>query len=233
MSTPLSNRATTTPALIAEVLRGAIESGELETGQPLRQEELATRFKVSRIPVRDALKQLETEGLVVIYPNRGAFVADLNSKEILEVYEIRALLEVDALRRALPKLSPLMLDRAEAILEQMEREANPVQWSELDDAFHTALYLPAERPKLLELIGQQRTVVNRFYFLNQPIAGSIEQCQLEHRQLLEACRQGNFDNARAALESHLENAAQTVAQNAQQREQNRIQQLRNTLRKKI
>ncbi|KYC38949.1 hypothetical protein WA1_33655 [Scytonema hofmannii PCC 7110] len=233
MSTPLSNRATTTPTLIAEVLRGAIESGELEPGQPLRQEELATRFKVSRIPVRDALKQLETEGLVVIYPNRGAFVADLNPKEILEVYEIRILLEVDALRRALPKLSPLILDRAEAILEQMEREANPVQWSELDDTFHTALYLPAERPKLLELIGQQRTVVNRFYFLNQPLAGSIKQCHLEHRQLLEACRQGNFDNARAALESHLESAAQTVAQNAQQREQNRIQQLRNTLRKKI
>src|ERR687885_171179 len=89
-------RYRTTPDLIADALREEIRRGRAEPGQALRQEEIATRFGVSRLPVRDALRRLETEGLVVVYPNRGAFVAEFSPDEVREIYDLPILLEGDA-----------------------------------------------------------------------------------------------------------------------------------------
>src|SRR5678815_5398232 len=95
-------RATSTPDLIAESLREEILRGVLAPGQALRQEELAERFGVSRLPVRDALLRLEAQGLVHVYPNRGAFVISLSADEVSEIYEMRILLEGDIIERAVP-----------------------------------------------------------------------------------------------------------------------------------
>src|SRR5437763_14723371 len=90
-------RGATTPDLIAETLRDEILRGAIPPGEALRQEELAERFGVSRLPVRDALLRLEAQGLVHVYPNRGAFVISLSADEVREVYEMRILLEGDLL----------------------------------------------------------------------------------------------------------------------------------------
>jgi DNA-binding GntR family transcriptional regulator len=79
-------RYATTPDLIADTLRDGILRGEIAPGAALRQEELAERFGVSRLPVRDALMRLETQGLVHVYPNRGAFVISLSADELREIY---------------------------------------------------------------------------------------------------------------------------------------------------
>src|SRR3982751_3291639 len=97
-------RYSTTPDLIAESLRDEILRGEIPAGQPLRQEELAERFGVSRLPVRDALLRLEAQGLVHVFPNRGAFVISLSADDVREVYEMRVLLEGDMLERAVPRM---------------------------------------------------------------------------------------------------------------------------------
>src|SRR3954470_16750413 len=97
-------RGATTPDLIAETLREEILRGVVAPGQALRQEELADRFGVSRLPVRDALLRLEAQGLVHVYPNRGAFVITLSADEVREIYEMRILLEGDLLERAVPKI---------------------------------------------------------------------------------------------------------------------------------
>src|SRR5829696_1672199 len=106
VNSPLrSRRGSTTPDLIADSLREDILRGTIPPGQPLRQEELARRFGVSRLPVRDALLRLEAEGLVVVFPNRGAFVVSLSAAEVREIYDLRVLLEGDVLERAVPRVA--------------------------------------------------------------------------------------------------------------------------------
>src|SRR5438046_9746227 len=107
-------RYSTTPDLIAESLRDEILRGEIPPGQPLRQEELAERFGVSRLPVRDALLRLEAQGLVHVYPNRGAFVISLTSNEVREVYEMMILLEGYILDRAVQRLTGADWRRSDA-----------------------------------------------------------------------------------------------------------------------
>ena len=91
---------------VANELREMILSGELEEGSKLRQDTLASMLHVSRIPVREALRQLEAEGLVTFFPHRGAIVSDLSPDEIGEVFDARALIESDLLRRAIPNMTP-------------------------------------------------------------------------------------------------------------------------------
>src|SRR5512132_4234499 len=98
-------RGTTTPDVIAETLREEILRGDVAPGQALRQEELADRFGVSRLPVRDALLRLEAQGLVHVYPNRGAFVISLSAEDVTEIFDLRILLEGDLIERAVPRLT--------------------------------------------------------------------------------------------------------------------------------
>src|SRR3954453_11705892 len=116
-------RYATTPDLIAESLRDEILRGGIPPGQPLRQEELAERFGVSRLPVRDALMRLETQGLVHVYPNRGAFVISLSGDEVREIYEMRLLLEGDILERAVPRMTPDDWRRIDAAQAESARSA--------------------------------------------------------------------------------------------------------------
>src|SRR5579883_1589456 len=98
-------RHRTTPGLVADVLREAILTGILKAGQPLRQEDISAQFGLSRSPVREALRQLEGEGLVKLYPHRGAVVAEFPLSELWELCEIRIPLETTAIRLAMPHLT--------------------------------------------------------------------------------------------------------------------------------
>src|SRR4051812_22638778 len=135
----------TTPTLVAEALRNGILKGIIKAGQVLRQEDLAERLGVSRIPVREAFRQLEAEGLIKIYPHRGAVVSSLSALEVQELFEIRVPLETTALRLAIPNLTALDLQKAARILELADREPSGERWGELNWEFHAALYAAAGR----------------------------------------------------------------------------------------
>ncbi len=188
-------------------LRAAIMSGALAAGAPIRQEELAAQYQVSRMPVREALRQLEAEGLVLIYPNRGAFVATLDPRAIREIYEIRMLLECDALRRAVPALTPAVIDRAAEILTKLDAAQESDNWGALDETFHVMIYAPVDRPRLLDLITTLRRQVTQFYYVVTPLEQYRVRSQDEHRQILAACAEGDSVGAVAALEAHLHNSA--------------------------
>src|SRR5689334_18278168 len=111
-----------TPETVREALRVAISSGDLAPGFQLRQDELAERFGTSRIPVREALRQLEAEGFVTILPNRGAVVADLSVDEVIELLEIRIALECHALRLAIPAMGEMDLDETKKVLRSYDAE---------------------------------------------------------------------------------------------------------------
>lgn len=200
---------------VTRALRTAITTGALPAGAPIRQEEIAAQYQVSRIPVREAFRQLEAEGLLVIYPSRGAFVATLEASDILEIYEIRVLLESDALRRACPALTPDIIRQAEVILDQLDTAQEISAWGALDEAFHTTLYTPVGRPRLLDLITTLRRQVTHFYYIVAPLETYRSRSQQEHRQILAMCRAGDVAGAVRALETHLNNSALATAASIQ------------------
>lgn len=205
-----AQRCRTTPALITEVLREAILKGILEGGMQLRQDKIARSFGVSRIPVREALRQLEAEGLVVFKPHRGAVVSTLSTEEIREIYEIRIALETMAIQLAIPQLTEEDLARAERILEEIDQEADTGRWSELNREFHATLYAPANRPHLFSLINTHRTNVDRYLRIYISVMKRKRRSQLEHRRILEACKRRDGEGAVKALEEHLRGASEQL-----------------------
>lgn len=193
-------------ALRAEILAGTIPPGEW-----LRQDTLAERFGTSRIPVREALRQLEAEALVIHDANRGTRVAPLHLDETLERMEIRVALEVAALRYAVPAMSDLDFDAMERILGQYDASDDPGVWAAANWEFHTALYAPAGRPTLLALIQANFANVDRFLRLRLSKATGKERPQKEHRQILAACRAGETGEAAALLERHILTARKQLA----------------------
>ncbi len=192
-----------TPAMVAEVLREAILRGILVGGQQLRQEEIARQLGISHIPVREALRQLEAEGLVRLRPYRGFEVCELSPEEVQELYEIRIPLECQALRLAIPHITREDLRRAEEILDAIDAEDDPLVWSRLNTEFHTVLYAPSRRQRLLGLIRTLRTNVDRYLRLYISVMQRKKHSQREHREILRAVRRGDVSAAVSALEEHL------------------------------
>jgi len=203
-------RATTTPDLIADTLRDEILRGAVPPGAPLRQEELAERFAVSRIPVRDALLRLEAQGLVHVYPNRGAFVISLSADEVREVYEMRILLEGDILERAVPRMTDDDRRAIDAAHAEAERTAGTDDWVEGDWGFHHALYLPAARPRQLATIEQLRATVARYWTVREALPSRTTEWLADHDAILAACRARASVAARRRLEDHLRRAMELV-----------------------
>jgi DNA-binding GntR family transcriptional regulator len=204
----------TTPDLIADAIREAIARGEPPPGGALRQELLAERFGVSRIPVREALRRLEAEGLVVVYPNRGAYVSRLDADELREIYDLRIMLECDLLERAVGALSADDLTSIARAMAIAEENAPGPRWSEFDDAFHLALYAPARRPRQLAMVATLRGAVKHYRRAHQTLPAKTEEWLRDHRRILAACRRRDRDAARDRLARHLARAAEAVINRA-------------------
>jgi len=195
-----------THELVAEALREAITTGQLRGNQPLPQDEIAAQFKVSHIPVREALRQLEAEGLVTYQANRGATVTALTPGEITEIYEIRSILETAALRRAVSHLSPEALARAGQILDRAERATDGAEWGSLDVEFHQVIYDLEDRPRLKELIEGLLRRVDRYWLSHGLMLKYRETFDREHRELLAAVASRDAEQAAGVLDDHLTDA---------------------------
>ena len=205
-----SHGALTTADSVAAALRAALHQGRWSPGAALRQEELAAEFGVSRIPVREALNKLQAEGLVVVEPNRGAFVASLSPAEVHEVFDLRVLLECDALRHAIPQHTPRTLRQLTALQSELDAEDEPNLWLATDAAFHEVLYAPSGRAKTLEMIAVLRASVTRLYRAHLSPNTRRKGWRDEHHALLKAVAAGNVERAVAALTRHLRET-ETVA----------------------
>lgn len=199
-----------TPLLVADVLRQAILRGILTAGQQLRQDEIARELGVSHIPVREALRQLEAEGLVRLRPYRGFEVSELSPEEVEELYEIRIPLECQALRLALPHLTEEDVRKAEQVLDAIDAADDPSVWSELNTEFHAVLYAPSRRERLLNLIRTLRTNVDRYLRLYISVMQRKQFSQREHRRILDAVRKRDEAEALRALEEHLDIACRML-----------------------
>jgi DNA-binding GntR family transcriptional regulator len=210
LATSVLQKQRSTPGLVADGIRLAILRGELAPGQVLRQEELAKQFGLSRVPVREALRELETQGLVISYPNRGTVVAELSSADIEEVYLIRTTLETTVLRLSVPKMTDLDFRKAEAVYDQTDHDPNPAHSAELNWAFHEILYAPAGLPRMLNMIRTLHCQALRYHLVGFVAVDFKRESQSGHRQILEACRQRDEDAAVAALTQHLSESGKSI-----------------------
>lgn len=191
---------------VFQVIRTAIVRGELPGDMPLRQDEISTALSVSHIPVREAFRQLEAQGLVRIYPNRGAVVTKLSCKELSDVMDTRILLEVGALRLALPHITEEDLARARELLELFSKEKDPIKGAELNLKLHFSLYDPCDNQTLLSLIDQMHANVDRYitpFFGKEEISAELYTVD-EHSQIISACESKDTELATAILRTHLQ-----------------------------
>jgi DNA-binding GntR family transcriptional regulator len=199
-----------TPDLIANALRNAILQGRYKANQPLRQDHIAQELGVSKIPLREALVQLKSEGLVSFMPNRGAVVTELSANEVDEIFTMRIALETKALERAIPNLSSADFIRAKSVLEILEKEKDRTQWSELNWEFHATLYQASHMPRLLNAIETLHNNVTRYLIIYLDRLSAQDISQKEHLAIFNACKRLNIDAAINQLSTHLRKASKRL-----------------------
>ena len=197
-------------SIIEESLREAILDGRLPCGTALRQQELADLFGVSRMPVREALRQLEAQSLLNVVQHKGAVVAPLITNNAVETYALRSVLESFALRLSIPLLDDNDLTMAAQYIEQLETETEHAQIGKLNRLFHMSLYHKAPNSKLLDLIERELNEEERFLRFHLSSMGLGKLSQDDHRALLDAARAKDIDKAVVLLERHLEKASVTM-----------------------
>jgi DNA-binding GntR family transcriptional regulator len=206
----MQTRIDSTADAIALSLRASIATGELRDGMRLVERELAERYAVSRIPLREALQKLEAEGLVEIFPNRGAVVRALTLADVDEIYGLRVLLEGDAIFRAVKQMDEETLVRAELVHRLLGKAETSAKQGELNREFHELLYARCGNARQLKAIRELRGQVERYERLQSTLLADTQAFQHEHAAILKACRLGDARGARAMTVAHLASARRIV-----------------------
>lgn len=195
-------RDDTIASRISRALAERIISGALTPGERLRQDHIAEEFGASHVPVREAFRLLEAQGLAVSVPRRGFRVAAFDLKEVREVAEMRAVLEVLALRHAIPHLTAAILDRAEAATVAADTSRDVRSWEAANRAFHRLILEPCGMPRLLASIDDLHAASARFLFSAWRSSWEAR-TDHDHRAILAALREGRGDEAAKILERHV------------------------------
>jgi len=201
---------------VTESLREAILQGYFEPGEKLDQERIADEFDVSRTPVREAVRMLESEGFIDIRPHRGAFIASVSRRDVWEIYEVRTLIEAEIVRQITPIIPDAILDDLARSLdenrEQLEAE-DKISHVESDVYFHETIVDLAKNSllkEILESLNNRIIRVRRFAQL-QPGYHLVESLE-EHYATYQAMRERDPEAAAEALRVHLENSARRIQQ---------------------
>jgi DNA-binding GntR family transcriptional regulator len=190
-------------SVIEETLRNAILDGRLPCGTAMRQQELASLFGVSRMPVREALRQLEAQSLLHVVTHKGAVVAPVIEDNSAETYQLRMLLESEALRLSIPLLTDADIAEADAFIRALEQEENYAEMGRLNRLFHMALYGKAPNQRLLKLVEHGLNEEERFLRFNLQAMGLGQITQDDHRELLNLVAQKKVEESVLTLRNHL------------------------------
>jgi len=203
----------TVASMTLEAIRDGILHGSYAEGEPLRQDALADELGVSRIPIREALRQLEAEGLVTFNPHRGAIVSRLSLGEIDEVFELRSTIEPDLLRRAMPRLTKQQLDGADNVLDRYAtalQSGDVAMWGELNWEFHSTLYAPADRAVTMGILQRLHQQSDRYLRMQLALTHGETRANEEHRAIAAAARAGDVPGACALMRDHIAGAGKSL-----------------------
>jgi DNA-binding GntR family transcriptional regulator len=201
------------PDEIAQSLRERILNGEFKGGEPLAQAAIAAEYGCSRMPVREAFRQLESAGLIELKVHRGAVVTSLPTEQIMELFELRALLECDSLAHSIPRMTANDFAAAQAILVELGKaygQRDIQMWGALNWQFHCSLYKPARRPQSLVAISNINVQTDRYIRLHLLLTDTFAKAEEEHRQLLGLCIDGDVEQAVPFLRMHICDAGRSL-----------------------
>jgi DNA-binding GntR family transcriptional regulator len=208
----LAYRTLATAAL--EEIRHRILNGDLAGGTKLGQDALAAEFGISRIPIREALLQLEAEGLVRIEPHKGAVVAEVRVEDIEELCALRAMLEPRLLLSSAPLLTPVDYARLTAICTEYSHEMrahNIRRWGELNTELHALLYQHADQPRTLAIVRQLLQATDRITRLQLLLTDGLSRAEREHARIVRLCQKGAYAEAAELLQRHIQNVGNSLA----------------------
>ena len=200
---PASSIAQTTSCAVTRLLRQALDQGRWASGAALRQEEIAAELGVSRVPVREALFQLQAEGLLRMVPNKGMYVRTVSAGDLRELFRLRNLIEADVLAEAVPLHTAATLNRVETIQAALDKAASVADWIAGDREFHEALYAPAQRGESMDIVRRLRFQVDRYYFARLKPGTRAQGWHEEHHALIRAVRRRDAKAALKVLQAHL------------------------------
>jgi DNA-binding GntR family transcriptional regulator len=198
-----AGRGQTAHVYVRECMRAAILNGQLPGGTRLVQNHVAKFLKVSTTPVREALRDLASEGLIIVDAHRGAVVAEFDDDDLREVYQIRQRLEPLMLEFALPQLTDEIIARAEELHEAMCAAPGPATWAQLNREFHMCIYEAADHPRLVSLVRSLQDASVMAVSANLDRLPAVrEQANSEHAMLLDAIRRRDLDAAVSVILHH-------------------------------
>lgn len=205
------------PSMIYRQLHADIVSGQLPSGRVLRQEELARRFNVSRVPLREALTRLEAEGLIQQRPRRGYAVAELDASAIVEVFELRMVIEQHAGAVAARARSQADIAAVGELLERMRRldpscAGYAQQWTTLNYQFHQRIIASSRRRTLVRVASNLRDSVEPYVNIEVAMTRSFESSELEHQEIFEAFKAGDADGLAELSRRHVESTSRRLLQ---------------------
>ena len=200
-------------SVVARSVREAILDGRLSPGERIRQEDIARRLGTSRIPVREALRQLETEGLVSLVPHSGARVAIMDYAGFSELYQLREVVEPLAIAESASRLTDEQLTHLAELVDIVEQSADdPLHWLEADRRLHLESYAAAPLPRVLSMIegfwNQTQQYRRAYLYTVQP---QIEIVTAEHRLILEALERRDPEDAANLQRLHIRRTRMTLA----------------------
>ncbi|NET74178.1 MAG: GntR family transcriptional regulator, partial [Sphaerospermopsis sp. SIO1G2] len=206
-------KSVTTADHIANHIREEILRGKLQADQVLRQDKIASIHGMSTIPVREALFQLNGEGLIEFIPHRGAFVSTLSTQALTEICKIRTTLELLALENGIKNLTEKKLDNARKLMKEMKQQTDMVKWAEQNWQFHRTLWGSCDMPHLTQILRNLHININRYLAKNVPTIEDRDyhdKHHKEHTNILEACIEGDSEIALIQLRRHLDNATELI-----------------------
>ncbi len=194
--------------VVFQTLRQAILKGELQPGERLMEMKLAERLGVSRTPVREAIRKLELEGLVVMIPRKGAAVANITEKDTKDVLEVRRTLEMFAVEVACDRITPEQLQELKESakdFEDFKGSADLIRIAETDMKFHEIIYEATQNERLVQMLNNLRENMYRYRieYLKDP--NYYDSLVGEHREILNAIENGDKDHARRCMRDHIDN----------------------------
>ncbi len=202
-------------SIVFDALRKAIIEGQLEEGEPLRQDEIARLFNTSRIPVREAISRLEEQGLVKTKRYKGAVVAGLSPEETGEIFDLRALVEPEIIRNAVPNMTPEMLKTAREKCAAFSASPDPMTWGNLNRDFHETLYNASTLKFFIEIADNAIDRVERQIRAQLVMSNGMDRASREHFAILDACEKGDADLASKLTREHIQGAKKSLLNHIQ------------------